>query len=558
MPVAASRQIVGTSHGAVSGRVTDPSGNPLPEAVVTLSGASLMVPRVTASAGNGNYVAPALAPGSYTVTFEHSGFRPASIDVTVGSGFTATVDAVLQLAALAESVTVEARAAVIDRHTSVISQTLTREQLAAVPGSRSMFAVLSSTPGIQVSRFEVGGSAGDVGGLFGAYGTEGSSRPTVEGINVTQISSLGFTLDYGAFEEASVGLGAYGPEWPVPGVHLQFLGKSGGNEYRGTLYADFEHRRWQSHNIDADQQRRASAGGSLLSLDANRVWRDYDVNGDVGGYVVRDRAWWYASIRDQDVQLRQVNFPVEPSRTQLRNYTGKATVRSGRHTFIGFAQTGRNEQPNRLDPFGPAGGQAINASTGIHRAVDATSHLRVSGIVWKAEWNATFGQRLFAEARAGQFDVRRSLTPNGSAARIEDIDTLVVTGGGRRSERRMRRDQFQASASYFRDGWEGSHQFKAGGERPRDGHRGPAAGGLPRECAAGDSRRRGRGGVPVPGTVRVTGRVARGGGARWRRLASERPAHPQPGDPLRPLPRVLADTGAAPGRRGPAPGVSAD
>ena len=72
---------------------------------------------------------------------------------------------------------------------------------------------------------------------------------------------------------------------------MQFLGKSGGNGYRGTLYADFEHRRWQSHNIDADQQRRASAGGSLLSLDANRVWRDYDVNGDVGGYVVRDRAW---------------------------------------------------------------------------------------------------------------------------------------------------------------------------------------------------------------------------------------------------------------------------
>ena len=211
VPVAASRQIVGTSHGAVSGRVTDPSGNPLPEVVVTLSGASLMVPRVTASAENGNYVAPALAPGSYTVTFEHSGFRPASIDVTVGSGFTATVDAVLQLAALAESVTVEARAAVIDRHTSVISQTLTQEQLAALPGSRSMFAVLSSTPGIQVSRFEVGGNAGDVGGLFGAYGTEGSSRPTVEGINVTQISSLGFTLDYGAFEEASVGLGALRP-----------------------------------------------------------------------------------------------------------------------------------------------------------------------------------------------------------------------------------------------------------------------------------------------------------------------------------------------------------
>lgn len=421
--------------------------------------------RVTVTARDGNYLLRALPPGDYTVTFALAGFRRASAAVRVDAGLAASLDAILQIATLVESVTVAPRPGVIDRHTTAVRETFTQEQLAALPGSRSMFAVLSSTPGIQVARFEVGGNTGDAGGPYSAYGNRGSNRPTVEGMLVTQIFPLGFTLDYGAFEEVAVRLAAHGPEWPVPGVHVQFIGKSGGNQYRATAYGDFEHPRWQSYNIDGDQQRRGqAAGGGLLSRDANRMWRSYDINADLGGYVVRDRAWWYGSVRDQDVQLRQVNFPVKPSQTRLRNYTGKATLRARTHTVVGFAQFARNRQPNRLDPFGPSGGRPLNAATAIHDSEDATSRLRVSGIVWKAEWNATVGERLFAEVRAGQFDVRRSLTPNGDAPRFEDIDTLQVTGGGRHSERRLRRNQVQASASYFRQGWAGSHQFKAGGE----------------------------------------------------------------------------------------------
>jgi hypothetical protein len=71
-------------------------------------------------------------------------------------------------------------------------------------------------------------------------------------------------------------------------------------QYRGTLYADYANRHWQSFNVDDGQARRVAPGGASLSArDANRQWSYRDINADVGGYVIRDRLWWYTSVRDQ-------------------------------------------------------------------------------------------------------------------------------------------------------------------------------------------------------------------------------------------------------------------
>jgi hypothetical protein len=464
--IASSDQVVGATWGAIAGRVTDPSGAVIASAKVTLSSAALMAGRVTTTMGDGTYRFTALPPGEYALTFEHDGFRAETTDgVRVGVSFTATADAVLQIAAVAESVSVQRRSGVVDRHSTALGITLDADQLANLPGSRSMFSILSSTPGIEVARFEVGGSTGDSGGQYSAYGTRAFNRPTVEGIVVTGLLPYGFTFDYGAFEEVSVGLGGHSVEWPSPGVHLQFVSKSGGDQYHGTLYGDFERRDWQSYNIDAAQKDRSLLAGSPLSRDANRLWSAYDLNGDLGGFITRGRAWWFGSIRDHDVEIRQVNFPVKPSRTRLTNVTAKTTYSvDARQRLVAFAQTSRNYQPNRLDPFGPAGGVVFTAATAIHNDEASTSTQRASGILWKGEWNATVGDRLFAEARVAQFTARRPAEPNGTAPRFEDIDTAVVSGSGRSFEQLLRREQFQATASYFKDHWLGSHLLKVGTE----------------------------------------------------------------------------------------------
>jgi hypothetical protein len=459
-------QSVGTATGSIVGTVRDATGAVLPDVTVTISGDPMMGSRTTLTNTQGRYGIAALPPGQYTLSFALDGFRTVVHEgIRVGLGFTQTIDVALDLAKLPERVTVLARGGVLDRHSTGITVTFDSRRLADLPSSRSMFALLALSPAVEVARIEVGGSSGAAGAPYAAYGTRGFNRPMVEGISVTGIFPTGFTLDYGSFEEVSVLTGAHGAEWPTPGVHMQFISKSGGNRYRGTLYADYEDRRWQSFNIDEQQiGRGVQSGGGLLPRDVNRLWDYYDVNGDVGGFVIRDKVWWYSSIREQEISARLVNFPVTPHRTRLTNYTGKGTYAlTPSNRFIAFAQAGRNHQPNRLDPFGPTGSR-LTAATAINASEESTANQRALGWVWKGEWNAVVDDKLLFEMRTGQFGANQRWEPNSAAPRVEDVATLRVRGGNRDWQGRFRRDQLHGALSYFHDGWSGGHHIKIGGE----------------------------------------------------------------------------------------------
>jgi hypothetical protein len=285
----------------------------------------------------------------------------------------------------------------------------------------------------------------------------------VEGISVAGIGNT-FTLDYGSFEEVTVGTAAHSAEWPIPGVHTKFVSKSGGNEYRGTLYIGYENHDWQAFNIDADQIARGAHGGpGLPPREANRVSSYDDVNGDVGGYIKRDGLWWYSSFRTQEVSARQPNFRVKPVRTDLANHTVKATYQATRNnTLVAFGQVGRKHEPTRLDPSDLASG--VTATTAINETEDSTANSRAWGKIWKIEWNSIVNDRLFLEVRGGQFGTKQADDPNGSGPRVEDTQTLVVSGGNRTWQRDLQRNQWFASLSYLKDGWFGSHQLKIGSE----------------------------------------------------------------------------------------------
>jgi hypothetical protein len=462
----AAAQTVGAMTGTIKGTVTDNTSAALPRVTIVISSAALMGTRTAVTNGEGLYRFPALAPGDYTLVFTLNGFKAVRREgVYVGLGFTATVDVELQIATLQENVIVERNSPVIDKQSTAIGATFDARQLADLPSARSMWAIQVATPAVYVTRFDLGASATGLGAPISAYGTAGFNRPMVEGISVTGINPTGFTLNYGAFDEVSVSTAAHGPEWHSPGVHMQFLSKSGGNQYRGTLYADAGNRDWQSFNIDEAQVDRGAQGGRGLSpRDANRLWSYQDINADVGGYIKPDAVWWYFSVREQEVSARQVNFPVTPLRTSLTNYSGKTTYQiTERNKLVAFAQTGRNDQPNRLDPFGPIG-SGVGPASAINESEESTMEQLAWGWVWKGEWNSVINDTLYLEARVGQFGANRPQTPNGTAPRFEDVGNLIVTGGNRDWQENFRRNQVLGSLSYFKDGWSGSHNFKVGGE----------------------------------------------------------------------------------------------
>ena len=142
-----------------------------------------------------------------------------------------------------------------------------------------MSAIFAATPAIQVTTFDVGGNTAASGVATTAFGTSGNNRPMVEGIDTTGVQGTGFHVRLRIFDEVLVTTAAHTAEWPKPGVQSQFIAKSGGDRYHGSVYADYENRAWQSFNIDPDQiARGAPQGGGLGPRDANRLWSYRDVN----------------------------------------------------------------------------------------------------------------------------------------------------------------------------------------------------------------------------------------------------------------------------------------
>jgi carboxypeptidase family protein/TonB-dependent receptor-like protein len=464
-PAASASQLAGVGTGSVVGIVKDAAGLRVPAVGVTISGLALMTPRKMTTQADGEYRFVSLPPGDYVLTFVSPGFESLERQAHVSLGFTLTVDVTLTVAPQREEIVVYGA---LDRQSAAISQSFDAIQLASLPSSRSMGGLFALTHALALSVAEVGGGTGIISGGYGAYGRNNSPRHTIEGIVVTGLFGAGFTPDYGSLEEVSVLTAAHGAEWPTAGIHTDFATKSGSNQYRGTIYGAAEHRRLQSSNVDADQIRRgALAGGGLRPGQVNQVWHDGDVNADVGGYIRRDRVWWYSSVRFQDVAARLVNFPVEPSVTRLTNYSGKATFRvSPRHTLVFYGQRALNHQPNRLDPFAPAGSD-LSAVTAINETSDSTVDQRNAARLWKGEWDTNIRDSMVFELRAGQFGWDQDWTPRSTAPRFEDLETLVVAGGNRDWENVARRNQLTGTAGYFTQNRTGRHDLRFGGEALR-------------------------------------------------------------------------------------------
>jgi hypothetical protein len=463
IPAASAAQLAGVGIGSVVGVVTDGAGLPVPGVAITISGLALMTPRKTTTTADGEYRFAALPPGDFVLTFVSPGFESLERQAHVSLGFTLTIDVTLTIALQREEIVVYGA---LDRHSAAVSQSFDASQLASLPGSRSMGGLFALTHALVLPVAEVGGGTGIIsGGAYGAYGRNNSPRHTIEGIVVTGLFGAGFTPDYGSLEEVSVLTAAHGAEWPTAGIHTDFATKSGSNRYRGSFYGAAEHRRLQSSNVDADQIRRgASAGGGLGPGQVNQLWRNGDANADAGGFVRRDRLWWYSSVRFQEVAARLVNFPAAPYVTRLANYSGKATFRlSPRQTLVAYGQRGLNHQPNRLDPFAPD----LSAVTAINETSDSTADQRNAGWLWKGEWNASVRDSLVFELRAGQFGWDQEWKPRSTAPRFEDVETLVVAGGNREWASIAHRNQLTGTVGYFTRNRTGRHHLRFGGEALR-------------------------------------------------------------------------------------------
>ena len=463
-------QLTSSSTGAIIGTVTDQTKATVPGVTVTLSGDAIMGQPMMVTDGAGTYRFPTLAPGVYTVRFELPGFSTVTREsVRVGLGFTATIDVELSTATLSESVIVSGASPVVDVQSTNIVARFDSEKLASLPGSRDVWSVIALAPGVSMARMDVGGSGALTQQTYTAYGltsSRGVNRGMVEGMMINEGGGNLPYLDYGSFTEVALNAVGNTAEMPSPGVFTQLIAKSGGNKFSGAVYTDYQNGGWQAHNIDAAQIAAGVSGSEGLSArDVNRLESFRDIHVDLGGYLVRDRLWWYGAFRHTRTEQRYPTLVDAVQETWVPVYTAKATFNvTPNQKAIGFFTQTSKVQPIYLGAIQIGGGRETSAIMRESTVWSSKSPLHV----WKAEYNAVLKNAFILEARGGRHAINWQRTSKETGQRVEDIGNNFVAGGTYGTAQDRNRPQLNGSLGYFRSGWLGSHTFKFGGEVIRE------------------------------------------------------------------------------------------
>ena len=112
--------------GTLLGTVTDSTSAAVTGAKVTITNEGTGLTRALKTDANGEYTAPSLPTGLYTILVEMDGFKTAALSgLQVGVDQRLKVDVPLEVGALTESVTIEASSPLIQAASSELGTTVT-------------------------------------------------------------------------------------------------------------------------------------------------------------------------------------------------------------------------------------------------------------------------------------------------------------------------------------------------------------------------------------------------------------------------------------------------
>jgi hypothetical protein len=157
------------STGTITGTVTDPQGAPVAEVKVLVVETNTNFQARSQTNAEGIYRIQSLQPGSYTVTFEASGFKTlvqSGLQLQVGQVL--PVDGALQLGQVTEQVEVTGQAALLETETSSTSTVTEGDTLYKMPlYQRYVLNALNISPNVTMNGYSYGGSLGgfNVAGL---------------------------------------------------------------------------------------------------------------------------------------------------------------------------------------------------------------------------------------------------------------------------------------------------------------------------------------------------------------------------------------------------------
>jgi hypothetical protein len=471
---AANAQI---ASGNIYGTVSDQQGGVLPGVAVSVVAKSIGgAPRTVITDAAGQFRFLNLDTATYTVTVELAGFTKQARDVIVNTGVNTNIPFTLAVGGLAETVMVTASSPVVDIKKSGTSTTLTTAELEGTPQSKDPWAMLKTVPGVIVDRVNVGGNeSGQQSGFVGKGTTLSDTMWNLDGVVITDVTSGGASssyYDFNAFEEVNVTTGGNDLRQQTGGIGINFVTRRGTNRFKGSVTVSDNNHKMESSNTPselANDSRLALPGGGFEEK-ANHTDNILNRGFDIGGPIVKDKLWFWASWGRQNIDI--IRLTQTTDKTVLTNTNVKINwAPTSNDQASGFYFNGAKEK------FGRSPGTGLTEPTSFlwnqGNFYPETGLLHPLHGLWKVEDNHTFGSNLFVNGKYAYYGWGYGFDPIGGTATSGGLDYDGGNAYGSYITAKYTKawHLLDVSGSAFATAGGASHEFKFGfgyNRRPSD------------------------------------------------------------------------------------------
>ncbi|HEX4348392.1 MAG TPA: carboxypeptidase regulatory-like domain-containing protein [Vicinamibacterales bacterium] len=425
----ASPAIAQLHGGNINGAVTDQQGGALPGATVVAQGVDFS--KETTTTSDGAYHFLDLAPGSYKITASLSGFQTLVRDgVIVEIGRDIDV-AFSPRAAVAETVTVDAPAPMVNSTPVGTATNFTHDELTNIPTSRDPFALMRTVPGVLTDRVNVAGNETGQQLLTVAK----ASRPqdtswTLDGVEITDMAASGQSATYfnfDNFDEIHISTADNDIRERTGALTIDLSVKRGGNQFHGEAHGYYAGNSLQATNTPIEL---SSLATPVTAATSDHLIKNSDYGFEFGGPIIRDRAWFFGSYSAQSIQVyrRSLIAANATDSTTLRDPNVKVNIQATKKDLVNFLwYNGYKIKDNRA-PGLVTGGSELPAATWHQENLYADNKLHG---LFKIADDRVFNSHLIASAKYAYFNTGISLTPEGGvdAQAARNLSSAAITNG---------------------------------------------------------------------------------------------------------------------------------
>jgi len=273
-----------STTGLIRGHVEDAQGLALPGVTVNITSPNMQGLRTVVTSELGDYTVPLLPPGSYTVSFELSGFATVRRTVNLAPTQVLPMDVVLDPAGIAETVTVTASSTEVLMQTTQVALNIKQDRIAELPTNRDINAAVLQAPAVHAT--------GPSGAISIAGASSFESLFMVNGVAITEnLRGTPYNLYIeDAVQETTVAVAGISAEnGRFSGGVVNVITKSGGNNFSGSFRDTYNNDGW----------RKLSPFEKPLATDPRVKKAVPEYIYVLGGPVAKDRLWFFTAGRFQ-------------------------------------------------------------------------------------------------------------------------------------------------------------------------------------------------------------------------------------------------------------------